>query len=182
MVEAYDPITDKWSRKANLPISGECWNAVVDGKIYVMGWGVFVGAEFHVRPDVYEYNPKLDNWLRKTDIPTNRTAISAIAVDGKIYAVGGVSGFNPYRRISTVEIYDPKTDTWEKGIDLPDARGYLTGDTVDGKIYVIGGVDAWPNPNSFPDLVLPTVEAFDTGFLVSSQDKLPTTWGETKSH
>lgn len=180
VVEAYDPIADKWSRKANLPFSGVCRNAVVNGKIYVMGWIVFVGAELQTRPDMYEYDPKLDTWTKKADMPTIRYAISAIALNGKIYAVGGSLDVNPYTKVSTVEIYNPNTDTWENGINLSDERAYHVSSVVDGKIYIIGGVDTWPNPDGFPGPVLSTVEVFDTGFSVSPQGRLATMWGKVK--
>jgi len=38
IVEAYNPVTNQWSRKTSLPLSGYCLSAVIDGKIYTMGW------------------------------------------------------------------------------------------------------------------------------------------------
>jgi N-acetylneuraminic acid mutarotase len=179
-VEAYSPKTDQWSKKASLPFPSQCRTAVVNGKIYIMGWFPGIdGGDRRPRSDVYEYDPTSDTWTKKMDMPTPRMAISATAVNGKIYAVGGLSSFNPYKKVSTVEIYDPNTDTWEKGVDLPDARGVHVGALVDGKIYVIGGVSDWPNNGSA--MVISTVEVFDIGLSVSPQGKLPNTWGKLKA-
>jgi len=179
-VEVYNPAVDQWSKKASLPFPSDCWTAVVNRKIYAMGWFTSIGGgDVRPRSDVYEYDPKLNTWTKKADMPTARMVVSAIAVNGKIYAVGGLSSFNPYKKVSTVEIYDPNTDTWEKGVDLPDARGLHVGAVVDGKIYIIGGVSDWPN-NGLA-MVLPNVEVFDTGLSVSPQGKLPKTWGKLKA-
>ena len=182
VVEAYDPLADQWIRKADAPISGLCSSAVVEQKIYAMGWSILVGAnKLAPQSDVYEYDPTIDKWARKADMPTKRYAISVVAVNGRIYAVVGVSNQDPYRKASTVEIYDPNTDTWEKGINLPDERGDHVSAVVNGRIYAIGGVDTWPDPvNGLPDSVLSTVEVFDTGLAVSSQERLATMWGSIK--
>lgn len=184
-VEAYDPLADKWSRKANLPLPehGRCRTAVVKGKIYAMGWGVFGGpAGVQPRSDVYEYDPVLDTWEKKADMPTTRMVISADAVAGKIYAVGGTLGVDPFQHITKVEIYDPNQDMWMVGTDFPDASSYHASAVIDGRIYTIGGVDEWPdfeNPNGWPS-VHSRIHVFDTGLSVSLPGKLPTVWGSVK--
>jgi RNA polymerase sigma factor (sigma-70 family) len=175
VVEAYDAVADKWTRKANLPLSSNCRTAVVEGKIYAMG---FLGDNKPIS-NMYEYDPMNDNWMRKTDMPTARASLSVVAVGGKIYAMGGMSIFP--QKVAVVEVYDPRTDTWERGVDLPIPRAVDVSAVVEGKIYLIGGVDVWTNINGPPDSVLSTVEVFDTGFSISPQSKLPTTWGRMKS-
>jgi hypothetical protein len=180
VVEAYNPVTNQWSRKADLPLSGACLSAVVEGKIYSLGWGIACGNNFCSQAGVYEYDPTLDIWTRKADMPTTRMAISVDAIDGKIYAVGGITTFDPFTKTPKVEMYDPKTDIWDKGTNLINARTYHVSAIIDRRIYIIGGVDDWPFGNAFP-LVLPTVEVFDTGLSVSPQSRLASKWGEIKS-
>jgi len=174
VVEAYDPLSNRWTEKANLPISTNCIVAAVEGKIYAMG----CNTPNPIR-NVYEYDPTVDEWTQKADIPTARLCPSADSVGGKIYVVGGTISRNPRTKCSTVEIYDAKTDTWTRGVDLPDSRSHHTSVVVKGEIYVFGGYDKWVG--GFPNKVVSTVDAFDTGtFSVSPRGKLVTTWATIK--
>ena len=156
-VEVYDPATDTWTRKADMPTArGDLSTSVVDGKIYAIGG---VTAYVHQQrqtnyPTVEVYDPATDTWTRKADMPTAREWPSTSVVDGKIYAIGGMVAW--VSALSTVEIYDPVTDKWEAGLDMPTARRYLSTSAVNGKIYAIGGSTAANVP-------LATVEEYDTG-------------------
>ena len=135
-VEEYDPLTDTWRKKADMPTSRASTGlGVVNGKIYVIG-----GAP---NPDkvlstVEEYDPATNKWTRKADMPTARGDFSTYVVEGKIYAIGGWNGM---RTLSTVEMYDPLTDKWVRKAKMPIARVTHATSAVNGKIYVIGGAD-----------------------------------------
>ncbi|PYI82047.1 MAG: hypothetical protein DME26_18740, partial [Verrucomicrobia bacterium] len=135
-VEEYDPATDLWTRRSDMPTSRN-WaaGAVVNGKIYVSG-----GDRTYLstpRKTLEEYDPGLDTWTQKAAMPTARSSHAAAAVDGKIYVIGGLTtlGAAP---LPTVEAYDPITDTWERKANLPTPRGMPGVSVVDGKIFVIG--------------------------------------------
>ena len=108
IVEEYDPATDTWTRKADMPTARlHLTSAVVDGKIYVFGGG----PEWPVPLAATEvYDPAIDSWTRKADMPTERIAMWAAALNGKIYVLGGLSWESA--ALATVEEYDPATDTW----------------------------------------------------------------------
>jgi N-acetylneuraminic acid mutarotase len=136
-VEEYDPATDTWTKKADMPTQRSCFSAcVVDAKIYVIGGET---DSIHSPPisTVEEYDPTTDTWTSKANMPTARAFLSTIAVDGKIYAIGG--GVWPGTVFSTVEEYDPNMDTWATKPDMPTARLILSTSAVNGKIYAIGG-------------------------------------------
>ena len=101
-VEEYDPATDTWTPKADMPTGRTYFStSVVNGKIYAIG-GLTTGTN-HLSP-VEEYDPVTDTWTRKADMPTARSGLTTSAVNGKIYAIGGyVGGGAP---VSTVEEYD----------------------------------------------------------------------------
>jgi hypothetical protein len=100
-VEEYDPATDTWTRKADMPTAREALStSVVNGKIYAIG-GVTTSGSY--LSTVEEYDPATDIWTRKADMPTAREAPSTSMVNGRIYAIGGWVS----RAISTVEEYDP---------------------------------------------------------------------------
>jgi N-acetylneuraminic acid mutarotase len=99
-VEEYDPTTDTWTKKADMPTSRAFFGtSVVDGIIYAIG-GWSGGTFFSI---VEAYDPAADEWIRKASMPTSRETCT-VTVDGKIYAIGG---FRWPQTLSTVEVYDP---------------------------------------------------------------------------
>ena len=146
-VEEYDPVTDTWTKKTDMPTARGWFSAsVVGGKIYAIG-----GDSGSDRSTMEEYDPATDIWTKKTDMPTAREGLSTSVVNGKIYAIGGATTLGV---IQTVEEYNPITDKWSKKADMPTARGYLSTSAVNGRIYAIGG---WPQ--NFP--TISTVEQYD---------------------
>jgi len=131
-VDEYDPTTDTWTRKADMPTGRGHTNAcVVDGKIYVIGGDDGLGISA-----VEVYDPVTDTWTRKADMPTRRWWFSTCTVDGIIYVIGGRYN-SAHSRI--VEAYDPATDTWTTKADMTIKRSFLATCVVDGLIYAIGG-------------------------------------------
>ena len=135
-VEEYDPATDTWTRKADMP-TARGWiqpsNSVVDGKIYVIG-GWYDNITIST---VEEYDPVTDTWTRKTDMPSPRWGLATCTVNGKIYAIGGATGSST--GLNVVEEYDPATDTWTRKADMPARLWGLCANVVNGKIYALGG-------------------------------------------
>jgi len=137
-VEQYDPVTNTWTRRADMPIARSNLpgsSAVVDGKIYVIGgddavsWG---------SPTVQEYDPSTDSWTQKGDMPTSRWSLATCDVNGKIYAIGGYHS-DSWVGLRTLEVYDPATDTWTRKADMPLGVALLNTRVVRGKIYAVGG-------------------------------------------
>ena len=162
-LEVYDPATDAWSRKADMPMSRNAATAgVVDGRIYVIG-GVVGDLEGAALSTVHEYDPETDTWMRKANMPTARMWPSSSVLNGKIYVVGGANFGGPV--FSTVEEYDPTTDIWITKLDMPTRRGMLSTSVVNGNIYAIGGTRIW-----WPWTGASTVEEYDCGLSVAQPD------------
>ena len=103
-VEVYDPATDTWDKKADMPTHRAIFgHSIVNGKIYVIGGLSIPGP---LRAIVEAYDPVTDTWTRETDMPTARRNLSTSAVNGKIYAIGGAVQGN--RTLSIVEEFDPE--------------------------------------------------------------------------
>ncbi len=149
-VEEYDPATDTWTTKSEMPTARGFHSAsVVDGRIYVIGGSPSIPFSGILALEVYD--PATDTWIRKGDIPRARyTGAFTSVVDGKIYAIGGEGSG---RR---VDEYDPVTDTWTQKADMPTYRTDQSTSVVDGKIYVIGG-----DPGSSPYRGIATVDVYD---------------------
>ena len=171
-VEMYDPETDAWERKADMPTARAAVSvSVVDGKIYAIGGSEKkkhqvprgYGVDVKELPTVEMYDPATDTWTQKADMPTPRET-STCVVDGKIYAIGGAAATNYKKnkpwRLATVEVYDPATDTWEKVRDMNHARAYAALSVVNGEIYATGGT-GWPYIQNRPGPYLSSVEVFN---------------------
>ena len=140
-VEEYDPVTDTWTRKADMPEPrGYLYGShpVVDGKIYIIGGGKNVVS----RVDVYD--PATDTWSRAADMPTARMLYARVAWNGKIYTFGGITSLPSWQAqvLDTTEVYDPQTDTWRTAAPMPRGVWEHSADVIDGKIYVVGGASA----------------------------------------
>jgi len=151
VVEAYDPATDTWTRKADMPTRRLCHSvSAVDGKIYSMGGGT---SNSDALATLEEYDPITDTWTRKADMPTARWGLSSSVVDGKIYAVGGALASNV--AVSTVEEYDPAYHT-----DIQ--TGNVSGTwTLSNSPYHINGEITIPNGEILT--IEPGVEVIFTG-------------------
>ncbi|MDA2934897.1 hypothetical protein MYX82_11230, partial [Acidobacteria bacterium AH-259-D05] len=93
-VAVYDPATDTWTKRADMPTPRSvAASSVVNGKIYVIGGTTVVGTgNGHTLQTVEVYDPETDTWTQEVDMPTARGWLSASLVDGKLYAIGGGLG------------------------------------------------------------------------------------------
>lgn len=132
-VEEYDPATNTWTKKTDMPTArSHIGVAVLGGKIYAIAGYDNSG----VLRTVEVYDPATDIWTSLTSAPTARRT-NAISVNGKIYVIGGYSGSD---YIKTVEEYDPETDIWTKKKDMPTAR-FTPLETINNRIYAFGGAN-----------------------------------------
>ena len=137
-VEMYDPVTDRWTPKAPMPVGlHHVGIGVADGRLYVIGGYSRSGLSvWNPVATVYAYDPAMDTWTERTPMPTARGALSVTEHEGKLYAIGG---YDRKANNTQVEVYDPVRNVWATGTSLPTPRDHLAAATVGGKIYVIGG-------------------------------------------
>ena len=135
-VEAYDPKTDHWTPKADLP-TAEAVGAVnaVNGLIYAC-YG----------KDTFAYDPKTDSWTTKAPIPDlslNSYLTASSAVGGMVYLFGG----EPADSCTACDLtlaYDPVQDRFSAKRKMPMTCLGAAAATIDGKIYVADGLSADP--------------------------------------
>ena len=141
-VEMYDPETDTWTQKADMPTPRNTHTCVVDGKIYAIGGTSDKVKSF--RLDTVEvYDPDTDTWAKGKNMNHARAGAAVSVVDGKIYVMGG-TGLpmiinHPGPFLSSIEAYDPKRKQWREIGDMPTAKSLHTASVINGKIYVMGG-------------------------------------------
>ena len=137
-VEAYDPETDTWTQKADMPTARSIYTTTaMNGIIYAIGGGL--NNETTTVSTVEAYDPVTDSWTKKADMLTAKSSFGIGVVNEVIYAIGGFSGTDAPRVFSTVEVYDPATDTWTTKADMPTARTGFATSVVNGRIYAVGG-------------------------------------------
>ena len=146
-VEMYDPTTDTWTQKADMPTPRKTKTCVVDGKIYAIG-GWSTANEQSQLETVEVYDPATDAWAKAQSMNHARCSAAMSVVNGEIYAMGGI-GWPPNRDqsgqylsslyLSNVEVFNPETDQWQERTEMSAPKADHAATAIDGKIYVMGG-------------------------------------------
>ncbi len=135
-VQEYDPATDTWTQKANLPIAMDgAFACSVNGKGYVIGG--FNGSA--AIANVYEYDPTADTWTTKTSYPGGQAIFpSGFVIDNKIYVgLGSASGMAGSKLFYQ---YDPSNNSWNQKATFPgSARQACIGFAIGHTGYIGGG-------------------------------------------
>lgn len=137
-VEAYDPASDEWTLRADLPVAMHHTNAAAVGdKLYVTG---FLTGNFVADGRVFVYDPGTDSWSEGRSMPagSERGASATAVLDGIIYVAGGLRN----GAVPDFSSYDPATDGWEGRAELPTQLDHLVAGAIDDRIYVAGGRNA----------------------------------------
>jgi hypothetical protein len=122
--EVYDPETDSWTTKAEMPTAEVGFRStVVDSRIY------FIESKTQI------YDAVTDTWSLGTPLPHislgDARAVAATGVNApkRIYVFGR----------SETQVYDPETDSWTFGADTPSKHLAFGVGVVNDLFYVIGG-------------------------------------------
>jgi N-acetylneuraminic acid mutarotase len=127
----YDPATNVWTRKRDMPEAGSGGvTGVIQGKLYVVTLNKDGVANF------FRYNPITDRWSRLPRTDYWWLGGGGGVINGKLYLIA-----------QAVKVYDPSTNQWTTTGPLP---GDLHGSSVVllGKLYIFGadtrtGAEAW---------------------------------------
>lgn len=117
-VVMFDPITGKWTKKANFPGRkvANCKALVMKERIFMVG-GDFEFIDEGVFSDyLWEYLPDTDTWFRRADFPGGgRTDMHGFVVNDRIYAGYGweVRTGNQIYPVNDLWEYIPDRDRWE---------------------------------------------------------------------
>ena len=137
-VEVYDPVTNRWASRPDLPMGlHHAGAAVLDGALYVVG-GFTISEDTLWNPSnrVFRFNPGGGTWTERAPLPTARGGLAVTTLQGKLYAV---SGYDGRRNPAAVEIYDPARDQWTAVAPLPTPRDHLAVVSIGETLYAIGG-------------------------------------------
>ena len=152
-VEAFDPVSGKWTGKASLKVARAGLRAAVVGdKIFAFGG-------FADKATVREvYDLKQDTWTRLEDMKQPILNPAVTVHDQKIFVLGG--GIPDGTKAEQfVEIFDPATATWTLAAQMPVPKGDHTIGIYNNKLYVIAG---------WNDVILKSVEVLDLATMTWS--------------
>ena len=87
IVETYDPVTNRWSSKPDLPIGlHHAGAAVLDGDLYVVGgFTVSDDALWNPSDRVFRFNPAGETWTERAPLPTARGGLAVTSLQGKVF-------------------------------------------------------------------------------------------------
>jgi N-acetylneuraminic acid mutarotase len=127
----YNPATDEWTKKADMPIASYGGTAVVlNGKLWVL-----TPAGSSTR--LHRYDPSTNKWASRASGPAGHYYPVAGVIEGKIYVAGTMkSDESPSHQVS---VYDPASNSWSTGADMPEDQLGAGGRVVGGKLYLVGG-------------------------------------------
>ena len=134
----YDPVTNKWKQKANMPQpSAEGVSGVIGSQLYVQAAcstdGKCDGTAFDV------YNPATDMWTALASVPVATTNGSAAVIAGKLYTAAYSNAGGTL--ITTTQVYDPVSNTWTPIANMPTAVTVAAGVRFKNQFYVFGGLN-----------------------------------------
>ncbi len=149
----YDPAQDKWTQKAEAPITqafGNYWQLnfgasshimFIDNKIFVIATAAYLDNP--KKTVVLEFDTNSSTWAVKGQAPeTDASGAKAFTVNKKGYLLTGRKLVNNLVIPQKVYQYDPSIDKWLQKKDFPGKT--ISGGVsaaYNGKGYVMGGVD-----------------------------------------
>lgn len=144
---AYDPQTDAWTQKADLPGAArrDAVSFVIDNYAFVgSGMDSISGPTGTTLKDFWRYNPSTNSWSTVADFPgaggNGVYFATGFAVGGKGYLCGGKTGPNLYS--SQLWEYKPSNNQWIQRANFPGGLRYqLLSFVVGNKAYVGMGTD-----------------------------------------
>lgn len=133
----YDPATDTYTQKANVPTPrtwGTC--AVYNNKIYILG-GYSYGSPSGATNVNEVYDPGTNSWTTMAPMPISKYGVTREnpVINGKIYVTHGLNGGFHIDNYA----YDPESNTWSQKSSATHMRDGVGCGVINNKLYVVGG-------------------------------------------
>jgi hypothetical protein len=142
----YNPDTDAWVRKADIPInlrSARVVSFVVNNTIIVAGNFEIPNSEHPIQVKSMVYDPRTNVWREEKIGPIIFCDGIALVSSGvytpqRAYFLGTAPGSTP-DEVLTNQAYDLGSDAWTIGTDISPNRIRFGAAVVDDVLYIIGG-------------------------------------------
>ena len=143
-VEEFNPISNNWTIKANMPTERSRMAAIViNNTIYVVGGiGKPNGTYIESLSIVEKYNINTNTWTVMPSLPVTRAYMSYQEHNNKLYLIGGADAAANNIDYKVYE-FDPIYNTFTQKQSIPTPRIYCGSGIINNNIFVIGGADPY---------------------------------------
>jgi N-acetylneuraminic acid mutarotase len=152
-VDEYDPASNTWTRKADMPVGLTHAGVTTDGTYIYLAGGYpgtgTNGSQVFATTNVWRYDPGHDSWLALRGLPSGRGGGGMQLVGRSLYFYGGSDGNRIDRDVVWSFNLDDPNATWVQRASLPSARNHVGGAVINGKLYVLGGQQLQDNNSVF---------------------------------
>jgi N-acetylneuraminic acid mutarotase len=140
--DVYDPVTDEWTRIADLPRRLTHAGVAVDGRyVYFAGGYIGTGPGFQQQfgtEEVWRYHVDLQVWTRMPDLPAPLASGGLVALGRELHYFSGNDSDREDVPVHYVLNLDNPT-SWSTAAALPSGRSHMGYLALGGKIYALGG-------------------------------------------
>lgn len=139
----YDPASDTWTRKADMPQPGcSGVQGILAGKLYVYMPPLRACDPFAAGSVArfYRYDPATDSWVQRAVPPGASRGGAGGVISGKFYLTA---------QGAQLQVYDPASNAWTMRAPMPQARSGAIDAVLNGRLYLVGGSEPaseWPRP------------------------------------
>jgi len=138
-VDVYDPATNTWTRKGDMPTQLTHLNPAMDGNTIWFAGGFKGKHPGPVTAEVWKYAVETDTWTAGPPLPERRAGGGLVVVKNKVHYFGGYQSDRDTNSGDHFSLLLDGGKEWQGEADLPDPRGHLSAVELDGKIYALGG-------------------------------------------
>ena len=138
-VDVYDPASDSWTRKKDMPTRLTHLNPAIDGNTIWFAGGFKGKHPGPVTDEVWKYDIASDTWTAGPPLPERRAGGGLAVVERKLHYFGGYKADRDTNAGDHWSLSLEGGKDWQREADLPDPRGHVSAAVLDGKIYALGG-------------------------------------------
>ena len=138
-IDVYDPASDSWTRKKDMPTRLTHLNPANDGKAIWFAGGFKGKHPGPVTNEVWKYDIASDTWTPGPPLPERRAGGGLALVGRKLHYFGGYKADRDTNAGDHWSLSLNGGKDWQREAEMPDPRGHLSSAVLDGKIYALGG-------------------------------------------
>jgi N-acetylneuraminic acid mutarotase len=140
-MDAYDPLSNTWTRMADCPVKVNDVPVTVD-PVTDTAWcgGFFLNDGFHASALVYAYHVQTNTWSQGPSLPANVGAGQMGVVGRNLYYFGGRDSNNVGSVVTYKLNLDDSNATWVSDTPMLYTANHDGAVSLNNKIYAIGGI------------------------------------------
>jgi N-acetylneuraminic acid mutarotase len=141
-VDVYDPATDSWTQRSNLPGAQTHVGVAVDGPTVYLSGGFLIKTQ-GTTAESWVYDFPSDTWDAGVPLPLPRAALALVLLGRTLHAVGGLAADGNTDSADHTMFDLDLGGAWTSLAPLPNARNHLGGAAADGLLVIAGGRHGW---------------------------------------